>query len=404
MSLRPRFAPAVLVAGALLLAHEAVHPAPARADAIDDAVKSFEDYLKTNPDSQGIRNQIAELGLKKDPRVAKALTPLLKSPKYDDDVKIAVAQCIGEQGDPAVVGMLKTMADAKDIEKDKPKVLAAILEGIGDADAKRNYEFLMKIGKKQIDYNADVASAAFRAASLHVSVETVEDMLKELDKANTVFTNDSAQKQAGRNGTKPVLMEILKKLTGENISDVKAWKDWWNGVKKTGWKPPAPGESKTEDLSKLESYSDAAYGYEVKRPNKAWIFRKGTSDNGPKISLEALDEGQRAAWCELYIYDTKGILQKRPEQLAQTWRENNEPKFRDFKEQVWDRKTTCGGAGGLEMILVGQHKELDAVAMHNVFVEKSGMMYYWICVWKSGKPASMKEDIEEVLRSFRIKK
>ena len=105
MSLRPRFAPAVLVVGALLLAHEAVHTAPARADAIDDAVKSFEDYLKTNPDSQGIRNQIAELGLKKDPRVAKVLMPLLRHPKTDDDVKIAIAQCIGEQGDPAIVGL-----------------------------------------------------------------------------------------------------------------------------------------------------------------------------------------------------------------------------------------------------------------------------------------------------------
>lgn len=404
MSLLSRFAPAVLVGGALLLAHEAVHPVPARADAIDDAVKSFEDYLKTNPESQGIRNQIAELGLKKDPRVAKALTPLLRSPKYDDDVKIAVAQCIGEQGDPAVVNMLKSLADGKDIEKEKPKLLAAYLEGIGDADAKRNYDFLMKIGKKQLDYNADVASAAFRAASLHVSAETVDDMLKELERANQVFANDSAQKQAGRNGTKPVLMEILKKLTGENISDVKAWKDWWGEVKKKGWKPPSPGEAKNEDLSKVEVFSDAAYGYEVKRPNKAWIFRKGTTDNGPKLTLEALDEGQRAAWCDLYIYDTKNVIQKRPEQSAQFWRENNEAKFRDFKEQIWDRKTTCGGAGGVEMILVGQHKELDAIAMHNVFVEKSGMMYFWICAWKSGKPASMREDLEEVLKSFKIKK
>ena len=136
MIARSRLAPALLVVGALLVAREAVAPGLARADAIDDAVKSFEDYLKTSPDSQGIRNQVAELGLKRDPRVAKVLLPILKNRKYDDDVKIAVAQCIGEQGDASIVGSLKFMADAKDIEKEKPKLLAAFLEGIGDADAR----------------------------------------------------------------------------------------------------------------------------------------------------------------------------------------------------------------------------------------------------------------------------
>jgi hypothetical protein len=199
-------------------------------------------------------------------------------------------------------------------------------------------------------------------------------------------------------------MDIMKKMTGENINDVKIWREWWNGKKKSGWKPPAPGETKSEDLSKVELYKDPAYGFDVRRPNKAWFFRKGTAENGPHITLEALDEGQRAAWCELLIYETKGIKEKRPEQIAQSWRDNNEPKFRDLKEAVWDKKCTYGGADGVEMILVGQHKELDAVAMHNVFVEDGGMMYYWICVWKSGKPASMKEDIEEILRSFKLKR
>ena len=106
-----------------------------RADAIDDEVKSFDDYLKTNPDAQGLKNRIAEIGLKKDPRVAKALLPLLRDRKLDEEVKIAVAQVIGEQGDRAVLGTLAAMADAKDIDEKNPKLLAGLLEGIGDCDA-----------------------------------------------------------------------------------------------------------------------------------------------------------------------------------------------------------------------------------------------------------------------------
>jgi len=401
--MRPsRLASAALAAGAILAVHAVLAPSAARADAVDDAVKAFEDYLNTNPDSQGLRNQIAELGLKKDPRVAKALLPLLKGRKYDDEVKIAVAQSIGKQGDKAVVATLKTMADAKDIEKEKPKLLAALLEGIGDVDAKANYEFLMKIGKKQLDYSADVAGAAFRAASGHVTAETVDDMIMQLTAADYVTTKDNPVKAAARNGTKPVLIEILKKITGQDIGDLKIWKEWWDKNKKT-WKPAAVGESAEQDLSKIELYSDAAYGFEVKRPNKAWIMRRNKGGQH-YLTLEVMDEGQKAASCELFVYGTKTYKEKKPEQIAQNWRDNNEPKFRDLKDAEWDKKCTYGGAKGVEMILVGQHKDDGAVQMHNVFVEQGEVMYYWICTWRSGKPASMKDDIEEVLKSFKIKR
>lgn len=394
-----RLAPAVLAAGAILAV---LVPDPARADAVDDAVKSFEDYLATNPDSQGLRNQIAELGLKKDPRVAKAMLPLLKGRKYDDDVKIAVAQSIGKQGDKTVVVTLKTMADAKDIEKEKPKLLAALLEGIGDVDAKANYKFLLDIGKKQLDYSADIAGAAFRAASNYVANDTVDDMLKELTRADYVTTKDNPVKAAARNGTKPVLIDILKKMTGQDIGDRKIWDEWWDKNKKT-WKPAAAGESTEPDLAKIDLYVDPVYGFEVKRPNKAWSMRRNKGGQH-YMTLEAMDEGQKAASCEMYVFGTSNYKEKKPDLMAQNWRDNNEPKFRDLKEAVWDKKCTYGGAKGIEMILVGQHKDEGAVQMHNVFVEQGEVMYYWICTWRSGKPASMKDDIEEVLKSFKIKR
>jgi hypothetical protein len=328
--------------------------------------------------------------------------PLLKGKKYDDDVKIAVCQCVGKQGDKAIVATLLSMADAKDIEKEKPKLVAAIYEAIGDADAKANYKTLLKAAKKALDTSADIAGAAFRACSNHVTTDSVDDMVMELGRADQVFANDNPVKQAARNGTKPILIDILKKMTGQDLKDAQAWKKWWDGNKKT-WKPAAGGgEDEPQDLTKLEVMKNSAYGYEFKKPNKAWHFRKVTGSQHHTVVLEAMDEGQKAASVELVVYPTKNYKEKSPELAAQSWRENNEPKFRDFKESTWEKKCRYAGINGVEQVLVGQHKDDGAIHVHNIFLEDAGNMYVLYGVWKSGKPASMKEDLDTIFKTFKI--
>ncbi len=395
MNPRPRILPAAaLLAASLALGSLATAPA-ARADTIDDAIEAFEDYLKTNPDSQGIRNQVAELALRKDPRVADALLPLLTGRKYDDEVKIAVAQNIGKQGSVKVVGYLKRMADAKDADE-KPKLMAALLEGIGDADAKRNYEFLIKLAKKYLDSNADIAVAAYRAAANHVTAETVEDLVKEVQRADYVTNQDNAVKKAARGACKPVLIDILKKITGEDIADVKIWKEWWDREKR-GWKPPVLGADGKRDINAEDTFKDSAYGFEITRPNMAWIFRK-PEGNQPYLILEALDEGQRAAWIELTVVGTKNYKSKTADAWAEEWKTILEGKFRDFKEAVWDKPCRISGEKGVEQILFGQHRDFDAVYMHNFYVEQGEIMYQLLSYHKSGKPQSLKDDIDELVR------
>lgn len=396
MSARLRLALAAAVAAAL---GAAAAPVPgARADTIADAVTAFQDYLKTNPDSQGIRNQIGELSQKKDPRIADALLPLLNSPKYDEDVKIEVCRNAGKQGKPAVAGVLMSYADSKPLEE-KPKLIAAALEGVGDANAKAFYEDLMKIAKKYLDSNADVACAGYRAAANHVTRQTVDDLIKELTRSETSEKKDSAVKKAARAAARPEIIAILKKITGERISDSQTWREWWKEREKT-WKPPVAGDEKGKDLNASEVFKDDAYAFEVRKPNKAWAFRR--PDTGPYLLMEALDEGQRAAWCEVFVEGTKGMKLQTPEAYAKELKNNLEGKFRDIKEAEWDKKCTYGGVKGIEQLVKGMHKDFDAVQMHNIYVEKGGVMYYFICFWKSGKPASMKDDIEEILKSFKI--
>ena len=133
-------------------------PAPdPPSDAVELALGPFTQYLASRPESQGVRNQVAEIARHKDPRVAQALKPLLRH--KDDDVRIAVARCIGEQGDPSVAALLVSLADGKGM-KEKPLLHAALLEGIGEADGKGHYKYLIKTAKKHLDTDPLVAAAA----------------------------------------------------------------------------------------------------------------------------------------------------------------------------------------------------------------------------------------------------
>jgi hypothetical protein len=325
--------------------------------------------------------------------------PMVKNPKYDDEVRIAAMQNVGKQGDKAVAVQLLQLADSKPFE-DKPKLIAAAIEGVGDADAKGHYKEIIKTARSWVPKNGDVASAAIRAASLHNTRDTIDDFLKMLADADYVTTQDNAVKRDSKGKAKAELMSCLKKMSGEQINDVKAWQEWWGRVGKV-WTPPTPGADKNKDLNASEVYTDAAYGFTIKRPNKVWMLRK-PDDGRPYLRYEALDDGQPAAWVEMYVIGTKGITPKTPDGWAKLVREEMEPKFKDLKEAVWDKKCRYGGQNGIEQILKGRHKDHDAISMHNVFVDKTEIMYYFICVFKSGKKASLEEDIEEILKSFLI--
>jgi len=399
MNVRTRNLSALAVAGAALAALWASSlPDEARADAIDDEVKAFEEYVKTKPDSQGLRNKIAEISLRKDPRVAEALKDLLRH--ADDEVKIAVAQNIGKQGDPKVVRYLMAMADRKDMDEN-PKLMAALLEGIGDADAKRNYKYLLKTANKYMDSSGDISGAAFRALANYVTAETVDDLIKAVGTADYVTTADNAVKKASRGAVKGVLMDLLKKVTNEQINDVKIWKEWWSDNKKT-WKAPIAGTDEKKNINDSDEYEDTAYGFILKKPNRAWIFRLSQGDHF-QIILEALDEGQRAAWIELTVFGTKNYKSKTPEAMAEELRPIFEGKFREIKEgSYWDRKTRIAGETGIEQKVFGPHKDFDVVEMRNVLMTHKEVMYQFVTYWKSGKNPSFKEDIEEAFKTFKL--
>lgn len=369
-------------------------PVARAADAVDEAIEKFNERMK-GADTQGKRTAIAEIALKKDPRVADAFLKYLRDP--DDDVKIAICQNIGKQKDPKVAGPLKAIAEDKK-NREKPKLVAAAVEGVGECDAKRNYKFLSDIAKKQLDYDGDIASAAIRAMANFPDRETVDDIIGILGSADYVTTKDSAQKKAARGAAKPVCIEMLKKLTNQAIDDVKVWQEWWKENKKT-WKPTAPGEE--VDINASMDYEDSAYKFRVTRPSKAWNFRK--SPDKPDLSIEAMDEGQKAAWVTIQPVGTKNLKSKTPEAMEEEQRPNWESKMKDVKEgAVWGRKSRFAGETSCEDDFFGRHADHDAISVHNVYVEKDGVIFIINGVWKSGKSKALEEDIDKILDSFKF--
>ena len=79
-----------------------------------------------------------------------------------------------------------------------------------------------------------------------------------------------------------------------------------------------------------------------------------------------------------------------------------EGKFRDIKEAEWAKKGRVAGENSVEQVVFGQHKDFDAVSMHNVYLSRSEVMYQLVCFWKSGKPEALKDDIEEIIKTFKL--
>jgi hypothetical protein len=386
-----------VLAASLAAAVLAVSAPAVRAGAEED-VKEFEDYLKTKPESQALRNRIADFCLRPDKAKVKVLMSVLRNPSYDDDVKVTVCQNIGKMGEPSVAGALMHIFDAKENE-DKTKLRAAALEGAGDANAKGLFKELIKIGKKYVGTNGDLASAAYRAASVHVTRDCLEEVMKGLETVTPGSMDaKAASKRPHFDAVRPVLISILKKMTGLDYGEPEAWKRWWDENEKT-WTPPDPN-AKEADLNASMEFKDVALGFQISRPNKRWLFRKG-SGTTHVLTIEVLEEGQRAAWVEIYAQQSKNMKSQNAEALAKEVRDGLETKFRDFKEANWEKPCQYGGVRGVEQILVGRHKDLDAIHVHNVFLYENNFAYRIECTYKSGKQASFQNDLEEVIRSWK---
>jgi hypothetical protein len=372
-------------------------PAAVRAEVTDQDLERFEERMKTG-DTNAKRNAIAELGLKKDKKVAAKLLQVLAKEK-DEDVKIAICQVVGEQGDPGVGGKLYAMFDDKK-NRENTKFLAALLEGMAEADPKRQYENLKDAAKKWVVLNGSVAEAAFRGMALHHTKDTVDEFVKSINSIASPTTNDSVAKRAAYSHCTPVLNELLQKLTGQDIKDAVQWRKWWSDAEAT-YKPEAAGDKK--DLNASEIYFNEGYRFQIKKPSREWSFKKQSGDQA-LLRIEALDEGSAAAWVVISVGAKEKMKSKTPEALAEEVKLQLEESTKDIRDPIWARKANYGGESAIETLLLGRDPQEGPGNVHNMYVTNGPNIYAFRGFVKSGKSPRFKEDIVAIYKSLVFKK
>jgi hypothetical protein len=369
---------------------------------VEGAIEEFRAYVGTKPSPEELRWRIEDLAALRNPRVVPALSRLVKDSSMEDATREAAARFLVEQGDPHALRTLRQLADQKDVEIDHPRVFVALLHEMGECDPEQSHEWLLKVGKKFLTKDADIARAAFSSASRQVTGEVVDELIRCAEWAHHAAKRGDGPDTTSCGAVESHLHFLLEQITGVHLTDSREWRRWWNEIRKI-WKPPVPVDRGEPEVGAKGTFADRNYGYSVALPWGEWRLRQG-SDGDAYLTMDVPDADRRSAWCELHIYETRTFMEKRPEQIAESWRLQHESKFREITKAVWKRRVEVSDREAVEQILVGLHKEHGRVELRNLFVERDGVMYGWICGRRLGAIDSRRHGlgIDLVLGSFKL--
>ena len=365
-----------------------------------DPVADFRAFLATEPGPGQVRVHLMDLMAERDPRTTEILIEVLREPPLDIQLLVDTCVYLANLGGPDATRALVEFAASRAVQRGDPELLAAALTAIGEADAEGQHEFLVGVARKFLDREESIARAAIRALAEGSRPRTVDDLVVLLEA--TEAPGDSEEARLRRISAKEEVAGALRTISGEDFpEDAKTWKEWWRR-NRTTWRPPGQRTEPEADINAADAYRDEAYGFELKKPNRRWSFRR--SESGiPSLVLEALYEGRRAAWVEVYVTGTRDSRSKTPEAMADEQATGIEGKFRELRMAEWNRAGELGGEHAVEQVLFGLHKDFDVVRMRNVYALKDETLYCLITCWRSGTPISLRDDIDAILGSFRWK-
>ncbi len=383
-----------ILAFALLLAAAAPPP-----DAVDDALAAFPDRFANAIDDRTRAVAVAELGLLKDPRVVPALRPHLSHPSID--VRVAVAAAIGEQRDPSVAPLLLSLFSKEEDRKEpEPRFLAALLEGVGEADSKRHFKPLSKAAWKWMEKDLQVCRAAAGALARARTPDAVGELVDLVEKAD-VRRLDQADDSAWEKdfeATVDFLGGELRKATGKGIKNVKDWRDWWRENRKT-WKPPsALDEAKPKDP---DLFVDPAGKFTVRRPSVAWGWRESKNLT---VWAELQVEGRAAADFAVRSESTSALAAQTPGAMADEWKPKIEEDFKEIMKEGtrYGVKTKFAGASAVMHEIHGRHAEHGMCTLRWVFVVKDGVSYRVMGVCRTSRTEAPWKEWDAFFASFRF--
>ncbi len=311
-------------------------------------------------------------------------------------VRVAAIRTVGLLQDKASFGKLNAMVKS---EEKEPKVLAAVVQAIGEYANPASMKMLVDVAKKWMFKDSEVSSAAAYGLGKIRQKAAVDELIKLMDLTYpgqassgpgvSTETRDLLAK------SRPAIISALQELTGWDFRDAPAWKRFWDLEQKT-WKP-AEGEP---DYSKLAEWRDPGYGFTLPKPAKNWVFDR--TEKAYRILMKVAND-ENIVLSQVYVMAYENTSGMTPEQKAQEYEDSFSGSWKDIKKESWVREDCrVGKLKGFTHSFSGIDAYGQVARARYIYVLRGEMMFILGSWTRSGIPKEVQEQVDKAFSSFKI--
>ena len=346
----------------------------ARGDEVKDRIAAFKKKMKSGDERDRIRavNNLATLSDK------------AVGGDRSERVRAAAAQALGKLGNPKDLGFLT--GSIRSLKK-KPLALAGVVDAIGDYRNPKTADPLYDVARSWMTKHKYPAMAAIRSLGDCPSPKAIEYLIKLFEltyprgapghsDGTTYYppANVSDETATRMSDYRPYVIKSLQKLTGEQISDLDIWKEWWadNG------RSFRPGEAH-DDPNSQRRLVDDEFRYKITRPGDDWKWID-KAERGFNRTAELTEDGEVTARLSVMTYS---VWSRTPTTAGEMARKQKEFLLKEFafqKGEKWDETVKMGkteeqdGVDAIRQTIAGVWDDTNARVVQTIFAHR-GIMY-----------------------------
>ena len=377
-------------------------------DEVKESIEAFKKAMKSKEERDRIRaiNQLATIN---DKKVSKELKNVVRGDR-SERVSAAAAQAIGKLGNDKDLAFLT--GSIRSLKK-RPLVLAGVCDAIGDFRNPKTADPLFDVARSWMSKHKYPAMAAIRSLGDCPSRKAIENLIDLFEltfprsapghsDGTTYYppAGVSDETQARMSDYRPYVVKSLQKLTGEQITDLDIWKEWWEDNGKTF----NPGEVQDDPNSMLR-FVDDEFRYQISRPNEEWKWID-KPESGFTRTAE-LGGDSVVGRVSILTYSVWSRTPSSMPEMATKQKKLLKKEFAFVKEQKWDVTLKMGktdeqeGADAIRQTIAGVWDDVNARLIQTIFVHR-GIMYVIRVTQLPGLSHSGIKDTEKFVESFKF--
>ena len=330
-------------------------------DDIRAQIKAFKKAMKSEEEDGRVR-AIARLAPIDDKAVSRELRKVVASDR-SDRVRASAARALGHRGDRKDLSFL--VRCLKSLKK-RPVALAGAAEAVGQYAEPRTADALYDVGRQWLLKHKYPAQASIRALGKVPSLDAIESLIKLMELTyprpgrgpggengnldgsfGSIPGLTSDDTSATLSDYRPYLVASLQKLTGESLTDLPDWKEWWEQIA-----PDFDPSSVKDDPNRQFKLIDTDYCYIIRRPSGEWTWQDKAKKGFNRTA--ALKEGDRVSTnLHLLAYSTQDRAPRDHRTLAASEKEALLKSFTRISEQTWAEEVKFEETEGIRHTILG---------------------------------------------------